>query len=110
MLYYDFTAGNKDYKLRLNIRDVVALEKQIGCNPIMIFGNGDVIPSVTQMASILHQSLQQYHHGISLTDTYNILDEWLADGHTLTDFVPIILEIYKVSGIVANDREGNEKN
>lgn len=110
MLYYDFTAGNKDYKLRLNIRDVVALEKQLGCNPLMIFGGGDTIPSITQMTSILHQSLQQYHHGITINDTFNIFDAWLAEGHTVTDFIPVIIEVYKVSGIIANDSEGNEKN
>ena len=37
MMYVDFTAGNKEYKLRLTTRDVVALEKQLGCNPLMIF-------------------------------------------------------------------------
>ena len=29
MLYYDFTAGNKDYKLKLDTRSIVSLEKKI---------------------------------------------------------------------------------
>ena len=41
MVYVDFRAGNKDYKLRLNTRNTVALEKALGCNPLAIFGNGD---------------------------------------------------------------------
>lgn len=108
MLYYDFNAGNKDYRLRLNTRNTVALEKQLGCNPLAIFGAGDTIPTITSMVAILHCSLQQYHHGITMNDAFDIFDQWLEEGHTITDFIPVILEIYKVSGII---KEGsNEKN
>lgn len=110
MMYIDFSAGNKDYKLRLNTRNIVALEKQLGCNPISIFGNGDTIPTITAMVVILHASLQPYNHGISLDDAYDIFDAWLNDGHAMTDFIPVILEIYKTSGIIKNDKEGSEKN
>ena len=109
MNYVDFTAGNKDYKLRLNTRGVVALEKQLGCNPLAIFGNGDTIPTVTVMVAILHASLQQYNHGISANDAYDIFDAWLGDGHSTVDFVNIILEIYKASGIVPNELETKEE-
>ena len=109
MNYVDFTAGNKDYKLRLNTRGVVALEKQLGCNPLAIFGNGDTIPTVTIMVAILHASLQQYNHGISSNDAYDIFDAWLEDGHSTVDFVNIILEIYKASGIVPNELETKEE-
>ena len=71
MMYVDFHAGNNDYKLRLSIRNTVALEKQLGCNPLTIFGNGDVMPTITIMVAILHASLQQYQHGISMSDAEN---------------------------------------
>jgi hypothetical protein len=57
MNYYDFEAGGKTYKLRLNTRNIVALEKKLGCNPIMIFGKGDTIPTVSQMVEVLHASM-----------------------------------------------------
>lgn len=113
MLWYDFEAGNKAYKLRLNTRNTVMLEKALGRNPLAIFGNGDTLPTVTDMAQILFCSLQQYHHGISLNDAFDIFDEYLADGHSVTDFIPVILEIYKTSGIIRTDakvEEGSEKN
>ena len=109
MMYVDFTAGNKDYKLRLSIRNIVALEKQLGCNPISIFGDGERLPTITQMVAILHASMQQYNHGISLNDAFDIFESWLEDGHTITDFIPIIIDIYKVSGIIQNNAEA-EKN
>lgn len=109
MLFVDFTAGNKEYKLRLSIRATVALEKQLGVNPLMIFGNGDTIPTITTMVNVLHAALQQYQHGITLNDAYNIFEAWLEDGNSITDFLPIIIEVYKVSGIIKTEEE-TEKN
>lgn len=103
MNYIEFSAGNKDYKLRLNTRNTVLLEKQLECNPLSIFGDGETIPTVTVMVAILHASMQQYNHGIGLTDAYDIFDAWLDEGHATTDFIPIILEIYKASGIIPKD-------
>lgn len=105
MNYIEFSAGNKDYKLRLNTRNTVMLEKQLGCNPLSIFGDGETIPTVTTMVAILHASLQQYNHGVNLNDAYDIFDAWLDEGHATTDFIPIILDIYKASGIIPKDKE-----
>ena len=74
MMYIDFTAGGKEYKLRLNTRAIVALEKQLGMNPLAIFGNGDTMPTITTLVAILHASLQQYQHNITLDAAYDIFD------------------------------------
>lgn len=116
MFYVDFTAANKEYKLRLNTRNIVALEKKLGCNPLAIFGaDGDRLPTITEMVDILHNSLQQFNHSISLNDACDIFDDYLADGHTATEFIPVIMEIYKASGIINSDEgavsgEVGEKN
>lgn len=111
MMYVDFTAGGKDYKLRLDTRNTINLEKRLGCNPISVFGDGDTIPTVGSMVAILHASLQPLQHGISVDDAFTIFDKWLEDGNTTVDFVKVILEIYKVSGIVPNtDESETEKN
>ena len=106
MLYVDFTAGNKDYKLRLNTRNTIALEKAVGSNPLAIFGNGETLPTITVMVNVLHCSLQQYQHNISLNDAYEIFDKYLEDGNSITDFVKVILDIYKVSGLIPEGVEG----
>lgn len=111
MMYVDFEAGNKNYRLRLNTRNLITLEKQLGCNPLSIFGDGGRIPSITEMVGILYASMQQYNHGISLNDAYTIFDEYLEE-HTLTEFLPVIIDIYKVSGLIQRDskEEDSEKN
>ena len=109
MVYVDFSANNKNYKLRLNTRTIVSLERQLGCNPLTIFGDGDKMPTLTTMVQILYTALQPLEHGISLEDAYNIFDEYLADGHTMTDFLSVIIEIFKVSGLIRGEGAG-EKN
>lgn len=105
MLYVDFNAGNNAYKLRINTRNIIQLEKALGCNPLGVFGNGEEMPTVTTMVTVLHASLQQYHHSITLNDAYDIFDEYLADGNNVTDFVKVILEIYQVSGLIPKVEE-----
>lgn len=107
MNYVEFEVGAKVYKLRLNTRNIVLLEKQIGCNPLSIFGNGETVPTVTVMVAVLHAALQQYNHGITLNDAYSIFDEYMEE-HSAVDFITIILDIYKASGIIPKDND--EKN
>ena len=110
MMYVDFNAGMKEYKLRLNTRNIISLEKQLNCNPLMIFSDAETMPTLTVMVSILHASLQQYQHGITMADAYNIFDEWLDDGHLMTDFLTVIVDIYRVSGLMSNVEVDGEKN
>ena len=111
MLYVEFATEKKTYKLRLTTRNVVALEKKLGCNPLSIFGDGETVPTVSSMVAILHASLQEYEHGISYDDTFAIFDEWLEEGHNAVEFINIILEVYRASGLVPKEADsGGEKN
>ena len=109
MMYVDFNAGGKDYKLRLNTRHTITLEKQLGCNPLAIFGDGDTMPTITTLVQVLYCSLLQLNHNITLEDAYNIFDAYLEDGHSATDFLSVVINIFKVSGLIKADRV-TEKN
>lgn len=101
MLYTIFTVKDIDYKCRLNAKACVDLEKKLGGNPLNIFteikktGN---LPKVEDIILILYESMQQYHHGISLDEVYSIYDEYVDAGSTLTDLIPVIMQIFEVSG------------
>lgn len=104
MLYKDFEVGGRTYKLAMNTRSIIDLEKKLGCNPLSIFGNGgDRIPTITDMINILSASFGKFEHGLNQNDAMNIFDSWLAEGHNVAEFVPIIIDIYKASGIIGND-------
>ena len=109
MLYVDFKVKDKEYKLRLATRNIVALEKAIGKNPLSIFGTGDEIPSITTMVNILFYSLQQFQHGIDYNDACNIFDNYLEE-NSMTDFLTVILDVYRVSGIMRDNKGTDEKN
>jgi hypothetical protein len=111
MLYIDFATDKETYKLRLTTRNVVALEKQLGCNPLAIFGDGDTIPTVSTMVTILHAALQPYQHNVTLDAAYDIFDKWLEAGNDAVKFVNVILDVYKVSGLIPKDTPtADEKN
>ena len=100
MLYVDFSAGNEQYKLRLSTRAIVALEKQIGCNPLSIFGVGDTVPTVTTMVNILHAAIQQYHHGITVNDAFDIFDR-LTQGTLTIKSISASLNALKIASLLS---------
>jgi hypothetical protein len=110
MNYYEFNVEDKVYKLRLNTRNIVALEKAIGKNPLGVFTNESGIPTITEMVTILFYSLQAFHHGIGMNEAYDIFDKYMENNEVAT-FISVILEIYEASGIIKNTKgTENEKN
>ena len=98
---------DRQYKLKLSTKNIIGLEKAIKCNPLAIFGNGEEIPPVTTMVNILWFSLLQFNHNMGYNEACDLFDEYLEE-HTMTDFISIILDIYKVSGIITKGND--EKN
>ena len=115
MLYTTFTVKDRDYKARLTAQACVDLEKKLGTNPLNVFvrmmGDGENfnLPSLGEMIAIIHASLQAYEHGISIDKTYEIYDAFIEDGHNQMDLFPILIEIFKVSGLIPEEVE-TEKN
>lgn len=101
MLYTTITIDGVDYKARLNAKACVDLEKKLGTNPLNIFAriadNGN-IPDLGVLITMLQASLTAYNHGITIDKTYELYDKFVDEGHTLMDLVPILLDVFKVSG------------
>lgn len=107
MLYTVFTAGGKDYKLRLNTRAVVDVEKRLNKNMLNIFTtlSTNQLPLTNDLMVLLHASMQQYQHSISLDDVYDIYDKYLEEGNTLSDFYTVIFDLFKTSGLMKEEVE-----
>lgn len=110
MLFKEFEVGGRTYKLAMNTRSVIELEKKMGCNPIAVFGDGDRVPIVTDMINILSAALQRFEHGLTQNDAISIFDAWLDEGHNIAEFIPVILDVYKVSGLISSENEEAAKN
>lgn len=104
-MYVDFSVAGDEYKLRLPMRSIVALERQMGRNPIMLFANDKELPKVTDLALILHASMQDMHHGMTLDKVYDVMEAYMAEGNTPTDLIPTIVEVFKVSGLLGGDEK-----
>lgn len=111
MLYTEINIKGTDYKLRIDSRACVALEKRLGKSPLDVFistQNGS-LPRLAEVIAILHAALQKYNHGITEDKTYDLYDEYIEEGGTFTDLIPIVLEIFKVSGFFKEDEETDEE-
>lgn len=111
-MYTEFTVGDHTYKLRLTMQGIVNLEKELGFTPLQVFMNIDdnVLPKVSDLAVILRQMLQPYNHGINLNDTYDIVEKYVEDGHTLWDLIPVLLEVFKDAGFLPKEEVDDSKN
>lgn len=108
--YYNITIGDKEYKCKLTTASIVECEEKLGVNLLQIFFNMRVgqLPTVKQMVTIFHHSLQAYNHEIKLSDSYELFDKWL-ENHQIMQFVAEMVEIFKVSGIIRLDEESSEE-
>ena len=103
MNYYTFTVKGTDYKLRLGAKVLVDLEKKLGKNPVQILadiGEKGVVPSLEPFILIMQAAMSQYNHSVNIDKMYEIYDEYIEDGHTMYDLVGVIMEVFKVSGLI----------
>lgn len=112
-MFTELKVGDHVYKLKLTTRGIVQLEKDLGCSPLQMFMgiDEDVLPKVGDMIKVLHRMLQPYNHGISTDDTYDIFDDYIDDGHTTWDLIPILLEVFQDAGFLPKEEgEPDSKN
>lgn len=112
MLYTTMNVGVKEYHCRLTAKACVELERKMGQNPINVLTDiqkSGKLPKLEDMIMILHASLQALEHNISIDDVYGIYDEFVEQGNSLLELIPVIMEIFKVSGFFreAKDEEKN---
>lgn len=110
MNYVNFNVGDKELKLRLDAKNTVALERVVGTNPLnelMKCAQGK-LPTVEFAIATLHASLQKLEHGYTLNKVYDLYDEYIEDGNSLVDLIPILLDVFKVAGFLPKDEEQGE--
>ena len=106
------TIGGDEYKLRLNTRTSIQLEKALGYNPLdMLIAAGEgKMPKKTDVIAFLHAMLQTYHHGFNVEKTMDLFDDYIADGHNMFDLIPVFVEVLTEAGYIPKNAEANEEN
>ena len=106
------TVKGTNYTLKLSMRGAINLEKSLGTNPANVMMamamNQTQMPNMTGMIAILHEALQPMNHGMSLDATYDLVDDWFADGHSIADLIQLIVEVLQDSGLLPKEEEVKE--
>ena len=114
--YYEFQVGNKSVRLRIKARQAAGLEKVLGGSPLSIFIKLsehaddtakllDNMPSVETYAIILNAALQAYEHGYDMNKTYDLIDEFIEEGHSVMELMNVVSEVLRVSGYMPQEVE-----
>lgn len=100
MLYTTLQVGDKEFKLRMTAAAIVELEKKLGGNPldILVGIESGQLPPLSSVLQILHAAMQKFHHNIKFQDVLELYDEYVESGKTYTDLLPVLLEVFEVSG------------
>ncbi len=107
-MYIELQIGNEVYKLRLNTRTSIQLEKALGRNPVsmlMDMADGNVLPKRTDIVLMLQSMLQIYHHGYNLEKTMDLYDDFLASGKNDFDMIPVFTEVFQQAGYIGKADE-----
>lgn len=106
MLYTTLKIGTEEYKGRLNARNCVELEQKLGRNPLTIFTTleGNEIPSLSDLLTMLHYSLVELNHGITADSVYDLYDKFCDNGGNIATLINFLLEVFKVSGFIPDNK------
>lgn len=106
MLYATMIVKEKELKLRLNANMSVQVEKQIGKNPVnAILGmREDEMPKLTDLLTILWGALQPLNRGYTMNKVWDLYDEYISDGNSMTDLMIVIMDVLKVSGFIKEEK------
>lgn len=105
MNYVDFNVGDKELKLRLDTKNTVALEKVLGTNPVneLMKCAAGQMPTMDFVSATLHASLQKLEHGYNINKTYDLIDEFVDEGKSLVDVIPIMMKVFQMAGLIPKE-------
>lgn len=111
MLYTELKIGEEIFKLRLNTKNSIMLEKSLGYNPIGLLMDIErgKMPRLEDILKVLHACLQTYHHGYNMDKVWNLYDDYVSDGKTMFDLIPVFVEVFQQCGFLNKIEEATEE-
>lgn len=108
---------DKELKLRLTSLQATKVEEKIGANLLKVFmpseGEAFALPPLKVMLLLVHGALQQYEHGYSFEDVYDLYDEYVDNGGDQTTFMTeVLMPLFEVSGFTprgSKDKKTSKK-
>lgn len=110
-MYTELMIGGNAFKLRLNTRTSIQLEKALGYNPLnmLIDAANEKMPKKTDVIIMLQYMLQAYHHGYNADKTMDLFDEYIDEGHNMFEIIPTFVDVFTNAGYIPkNAQEDSE--
>lgn len=111
MLYTELKVGEEIFKLRLNTKNSIMLERALGYNPITLFMDIEKgkMPKLNDILIIFHSMLQTYQHGMSMDKVYEVFDAYAEkEGKSMFDLIPVFMEVFQQSGYITKAENEEE--
>jgi len=111
MLYTELQIGEEIFKLRLNTKNSLMLERALGYNPISMLMEIDKgkMPKLADVLIILHAMLQTFQHGYDMNKVYDLFDKYCEDGKSMFDLIPVFVEVFEQSGFITKSSAATEE-
>ncbi len=113
-MFTELIIGGDTFKLRLNTRTSIQLEKSLGYNPLnlLMAMEQNKMPKLSDIIIILQAMLQCFHHGYTVDKTMDLFDKYVEDGKGMFDLLPVFIEVFKQSGYIseqASEETGDDE-
>ena len=69
--------------------------------------NDNKIPDVSLILTILWGAMQAFTPNMTMEAVYGVFDEFVDDGNTLMELIPVLMDVFSVSGFIKNDTKKN---
>ncbi|MDB8553880.1 DUF6096 family protein [Turicibacter sanguinis] len=106
-----WTVKGTEYQLRMKARQCGMLETKIG-NPLNLLMKVELdhtLPALPHIVTIIAHAMLMHHPGMNENKIYQLIDEWLEEGHTQAELIELTTEILKVSGYIPSEELADEQ-
>lgn len=110
-MFKEFEINGVTYKLRLDTKNCIALEEKLGHSPLddVIAVEEGKIPTFSFIITVLYYAMLKHQPSTKLSEVYDTLDEYIENGGSIMDLLPVILDVLKQSGFFNQPQKTVEK-
>jgi hypothetical protein len=112
-MFTELMINGESYKLKLTTKASVSLERALGYNPITMLMDIEKgkMPKLNDILIMLQAMLTTYHHNMNMERVFDLFDEYVAEGGSMFDLIPIFVKVFEQSGYISSSaKETEEKN
>jgi hypothetical protein len=107
MNYTELIIKGESYKLRLTTKASVSLERALGYNPISMLMDIEKgkMPKLNDVLIMLQSMLTTYHHNMNMEKVFDLFDDYVEDGGSMFDLIPIFVKVFEQSGYMSSSNK-----